>query len=159
MCKLLFFADLSTDWLNGVLTPLSTVYQSYRQLTLFMSFLGLISTRLRQWSFLPEDTPTKNLEGPVRLEPRTLELRLSTLPLSHVGPPYFRKNSCHVILCHWFVEITVWIVDDIQIYFRLVKCRLMSSRWQKLSLEHRRVQSKIRLHVCAGWSCSTLSAK
>ena len=41
--------------------------------------------------------------------------------------------------------------------FELVKW--MDFCCQKLLTDQRRVQSKIWLHVCAGWSCSTLSAK
>ena len=43
---------------------------SRRHLTLFMSFWGFISTRLGPRSVLPKDTPAKNQEDPVLLEPR-----------------------------------------------------------------------------------------
>ena len=50
---------------------------SRRQITLFMSFLGLTSTRLELWRVLPKDTPTKKTpEDPVLLEPRTPGLRV-----------------------------------------------------------------------------------
>ena len=39
-----------------------------------MSFLGFTSTRLELGTVLPKETPTKNLEDLVRLEPRTLGL-------------------------------------------------------------------------------------
>ena len=44
---------------------------SGRQLTLFMSFLGFISTRLGLWSVFPKGNPTKHPEDPVWLEPKT----------------------------------------------------------------------------------------
>ena len=49
---------------------------SLRQLTFFQVLLGFTSSRLGLWSVLPKDTPTKNPEDPVRLEPRTPGLRV-----------------------------------------------------------------------------------
>ena len=60
----------NNDWIEfyAVFGSISVI--SRRQLTLLMSFLGFTSTRLGLWSVLPKDTPTKNPEDPVRLEPR-----------------------------------------------------------------------------------------
>ena len=72
-----FIKNWLIDWVNGVLRPFfGILVVSRRQLTLFMSCLGFTSTRLGLWSFLPKDTPTKNHEDPVLLEPRTPELRV-----------------------------------------------------------------------------------
>ena len=72
-----------TDWLIDWMVfyaPFNSISViSRQQLTLFMSFLGFTSTRLGLWSVLPKDTPTKNSEDPVRLEPRTPGLRVKHL--------------------------------------------------------------------------------
>ena len=49
---------------------------SWRQLTLFMSFLGFTSTRLGSEVSCPRTLPRKNPENPVQLEPRTPGLRV-----------------------------------------------------------------------------------
>ena len=45
------------------------------------------------------------------------------------------------------------------IHHRLSYGARCDSVWHNFILQQRRVESKIRLHVCAYWSCSTLSAK
>ena len=64
------------DWMVFYAAFNSISVISQRQFTLFMSFLGFTSTMLRLWSVLPKDTPTKNPEDLVRLEPRTPWLRV-----------------------------------------------------------------------------------
>ena len=65
---------LKTLWVGFAFNSISVI--SRRQVTLFMSFLGFISTRLGLWSVLLKDTPTKNPKDPMRLDPRTPELRV-----------------------------------------------------------------------------------
>ena len=50
---------LLNDWMVFYATFHSISVISWRQLTLFMSFLGFTCTRLGLWSVLPNDTPTK----------------------------------------------------------------------------------------------------
>ena len=76
------------DWLNGVLHCLLQDFSHITrwQLTLFVSFLCVTSTRMGLWIFLTKDTPRENPGHPARLEPRALDYESSTLPLSHEGP-------------------------------------------------------------------------
>ena len=62
---------------------------SQPQLTLFMSFLGFSSTRLWLRSVLPKDTPTKNSEDTVLLEPRTPGLSVKHFTTEPRGTPTF----------------------------------------------------------------------
>ena len=62
---------------------LSTLFQSYHNDSsyIFMFFLGFTSIRLVFLSVLPKDTPTKRIQ--CGLNPRPLNYKSNTLPLSH----------------------------------------------------------------------------
>ena len=66
---------------------------SRRQLTLFMSFLGVTSSRLGLSSVLPKDTPTKNPEAFVPVGPRTPWLRVKHFTTEPCGTPHQDKGS------------------------------------------------------------------
>ena len=55
--------------------------------------------------------------------------------------------------------IPYYFDDDFTKKFQFVKWQWMGFIRQILMIEQHRVQSKIRLHVCADWSCSTLFAE
>ena len=91
------WSQLSINWIVFYATFNSISVISRRQLTLFMAFLGFTSTRLWLWSILPKDTPTKNSEDPVQLEPRTPGLRVKL----------FTTEPCRTLsqLSHWAQDV------------------------------------------------------
>ena len=93
---------------------------SWRQLTLFMSFLGFTITRFGLWSVLPKDNPTNNPEDPVWLEPRTPALRVkhfSTEPSRNMfwnGMPTL-PSIYILILTHWRKKLWEKTVENDEI--------------------------------------------
>ena len=90
---------------------------SRRQLTLFMSFLGFISTRLGSEVSCRRTLPRKNPEDPVRLEPRTPGLRVkhfTTEPrrtqVNIVDARVYKKSNSAIFLIQG--QITLNIISD-----------------------------------------------
>ena len=72
---------------------------SWRQLTLFMSFLGSTSTRLGSEVSCPWILPEKNPEDPVWLEPRTPGLRVKHFTTEPRGTLEFCKQfNIHLLI-------------------------------------------------------------
>ena len=93
---------------------------SQRQVTLFMSFLGFISTRLWLWSILPKTPLRKNPEDQVRLEPRIPGLQVKhfttepcrTTPL--VVRDHFHYFPWVISEYRWYCTVMTIIVSDEQ---------------------------------------------
>ena len=96
------------DWIVFYAAFNSISVISRQQLTLFMSFLGFTSTRLGLWNVWHKDTPAKNSEDPVRLEPRTPGLRVKHFTTQLRRTPLQRGVFMFYFIFHQFLFIS-WI--------------------------------------------------